>query len=137
MEAQFNEVSAQENAIVRAIIESKNVLEAIKNIKIQKSGQGSDVLFPLGAGVFARSETPRKDKIVVSVGANVVVEKTLDQGLEFIEERVKELEKAVSSIQSHRFELENKIKAGRNILSNVVQQQQVTPPGQDPMQKKG
>jgi prefoldin alpha subunit len=61
--------------------------EALKNLK-----EKGVSLFSLGSGVFAKGELREINKLLVNVGANVLVEKNIDEAVTFLEDRKKELE---------------------------------------------
>lgn len=61
--------------------------EALKNLK-----EKGVSLFSLGSGVFAKGELKETNRLLVNVGANVLVEKNVDDAVTFLEDRKKELE---------------------------------------------
>lgn len=61
--------------------------EALKNLK-----EKGVSLFSLGSGVFAKGELKDVNRLLVNVGANVLVEKSVDEAIVFLDERKKELE---------------------------------------------
>ncbi len=93
-EAEFHQTQA--NEIRNQIIALQNIEneisrseEAIKNLK-----EGNVSLFSIGSGIFVRSTLKNVDKVLVNVGHNVIVEKTIDDSLAFLDERKKEIAEA-------------------------------------------
>lgn len=93
-EAEFHQ--RQANEIRNQIIALQNIEneinrseEAIKNLK-----EKTISLFTLGSGVFVSGEVKDANKVLVNVGAGIVVEKSIDEALEFFKERKKEIAEA-------------------------------------------
>jgi len=61
--------------------------EALKNLK-----EKGVSLFSLGSGVFSKGEMKEINRLLVNVGANVLVEKNVDEAIVFLDDRKKELE---------------------------------------------
>lgn len=61
-------------------------------------------------------------KIIVAVGAGVAVEKSKDETAGFLNERIKELEKAVGQVAKQREETARRINLIRNQLSRLSRQ---------------
>jgi len=100
------------------INDTVNALRAIEEIE---SAQGDvSLLVPLGGGVLARVLVTDKEKMLVSVGANVVVEKAVSDARRMLEEREKSLRETLErqlseyqAIAARLSELETRIEAGK------------------------
>jgi len=73
--------------------------ESIKGIEELKK-KGEDVLFSLGSQTYIPCKIIEKDKIIVEVGANVAIEKSLEEGKQILQKRKEEIEKAVEEIEN-------------------------------------
>ena len=78
-----------------AVIEIGSAIDAIKNLKKAKS----DTLVPVGAGTFISCPKPDTDKVVISIGANVMLQKKPDEAIKMLEERQANVAKAISTAQ--------------------------------------
>lgn len=67
-------------------LELDRTAEALKNLKEKQAG-----LFNLSSGVFVNAELRNINKLLVNVGAGVLVEKDIDGTLQFLNERKKEV----------------------------------------------
>lgn len=76
-------------------IENKinNLIVSIQSLQEFKKQEKEDVLVPVVPGVFFKGKIINKEKVIINVGSNVVVEKPLNEAVELIEEQLKELEK--------------------------------------------
>jgi len=71
------------------------VLEAIKTMK-----GGEDILIPLGPGFFVKGELKKGDKVLLGVGANIVLEKNIGEAERDIKKSIRELEKLERDMKS-------------------------------------
>ena len=121
LETYYNELENRESIAGRAIVEGRAALDTLKALGTDTS---SEALVPIGGGFFIKSTTPPIDTLVVTVGADVAVEKTKDDAIRFMEERLGQLEQAVSTLETQKSELARRIEAGRLGISKIAEQQQ-------------
>ena len=119
LESYFNEVSNRENMLGRAMVESKAALQAVRSLP--QTGL-SEVLVPVGGGVLMHVQVPPPESLIVSVGADVAVEKTRDDAVSFLDDRVQEMEKAMSQLGMQRADLGNRINSTRMAINSLVEQ---------------
>jgi len=96
-------------------------LEILKSIESMEGlKQSKEVLVPLGGGVFVRAVVEDRDKVIVNVGADVFVEKSIDETIEDLkgsseeliraESRIKEqIAKTLAVVEKLQKELESKV----------------------------
>src|SRR3989338_7202130 len=80
-----NQLQTMENQIMEMlyIIQS---LDELKDMNLN-----SEILVPLSSGVFTKAELKEKDKLLVNVGANVVVEKEPNDVKKMLEKQAQEI----------------------------------------------
>ncbi|HXW37050.1 MAG TPA: prefoldin subunit alpha [Nitrososphaerales archaeon] len=117
LESTFNELSARENLLERALIENRAALEAIKSLA---DGKTTDVLMQVGGGTLLKSAAPSTDRVLVNLGANVVVEKSREEALAMIEGRAKELESTITTLLRQRSEIAERLEADREVLQTLL-----------------
>lgn len=117
LESTYNELTSRQNLLERALIENRAALDAIKGLGDKKVGE---VLTQVGGGAMLRSPPPDVDKVLVSVGADVVLEKPREEALAIIEERQKEVERSIVSIVGQRDEIKQRLEADQEILQTLV-----------------
>jgi len=123
LEGTFNELSARQNMLERALLEGRAALEAIKGLAEAK---GAEVLTQIGGGVLVRSSPPSVDRVLVNVGANTVIEKSREEALAILESRSRELETTVLSIQSQRNEIAERLEMDRQYLQALISKTQTS-----------
>jgi prefoldin alpha subunit len=117
LESTYNELTSRQNLLERALIENRAALDSIKGLAGRNVGE---VLTQVGGGAMLRSPPPDVDKVLVSVGADVVLEKTREEALAIIEERQKEVEKSIVSVVGQREELKQRLEADQEVLQALV-----------------
>jgi prefoldin alpha subunit len=121
LENTYNELTARQNLLERALLESRAALDSIKGL----SGETSpEVLTQIGGGAMLRSHPPSTDRVLVSIGANVVVEKSKEEAVALLEERSRDVEKTIVSIIGQRNEIAERLNSDRQVLNNLVAQSQ-------------
>jgi len=96
LEARLEAVIKQRDAIASRIVELRAVKESIG--ELEKSG---DAIFPIGSDVFAFGKVADKKKVMVAVGAGVVMEKTIAEAKEILDKRREEMEQVMKEAQDN------------------------------------
>ena len=115
-----NELTSRQTLLERALLESRAALDSIKGL----SDHSPEVLTQIGAGAMLRSQPPSTDKILVSVGANIVIEKPKEEAVAMLEERSRDVEKTIMSVMQQRNEIAERLNSDRQILNNLVARNQ-------------
>src|SRR3989338_2449099 len=75
LDQQIKQMQKQIQLVEQQVMELSSVKQSLDEIKnIEK---GTEVLAPLSSGIFAKAEIKDIDKLLVNVGADVVIEKDL------------------------------------------------------------
>ncbi len=83
----------------------KETLEGLKDVEAEKP----EILVPIGAGSFLKGIIVDRENAIVSVGAGYAVEKSLDDAIAYLEERVKEYDEAIAKTQEGLKKLEGQL----------------------------
>jgi prefoldin alpha subunit len=120
LESTYNELSARQNLLERALLETRAALDSIKGLAESPS---DEVLTQVGGGVMLKSSPPSVDRILVNVGSNVVIEKPKDEALALLEERAREVEKSIVSVVGQRNEIAERLNSDRQALNSLLGRQ--------------
>ena len=79
----------------------KNELDHLTDslTELQKNKNEDTVLVPFGAGIFVQAKIENSEKVILNVGANVVVEKNIADTLALVAKQGKELQTIEQSMQ--------------------------------------
>ena len=117
LESTYNELTSRQNLLERALVENRAALDAIKGL----GGKGvGEVLTQIGGGAMLRSSPPDSEKVLVNVGANVVIEKPREEALVILEQRTKELERSIVSILRQRDEISQRLDLDKQFLQTLI-----------------
>ena len=117
LEGTYNELTSRQNLLERALIENRAALDALKGLDENPS---KEVLTQIGGGAMLRSTPPSTDKVLVSIGASVVIEKPKDEAVAVLEGRTREIEKTLMSIIGQRNEIAERLNADREVLNALL-----------------
>jgi len=77
---------------------------------------------PVGIGVYMKALVPPVKKLLVNVGAGVVVEKNREDTVNYIESRIKEFETALSQLYSQKQQIEMRMEQIQKQVNQMLQQ---------------
>ncbi len=97
LEKRLEALSNQQSAFASKIVEIQNTLSSIEEVK----RENADIFFPLGSAAYVKGKVSDREKIIVELGANVAIEKSMEEGKKILEKRKKELEDAIGSLQNN------------------------------------
>jgi len=88
----------------------------------QQTKAGTEILVPIGSGTLIKGKIASSDKVLVEIGADVVVERTPAEAVETIETRIKEIDDTIKRIQEDIVKLEEKIESIRPEAEKLMKQ---------------
>lgn len=121
LENSINEINSRQSIISRAMLDSNASIEAIKTLS---ENEKQDTLMPIGGGVYLDTNLSKPSSLVVNIGSNVAVQKSVEDTIQYLESRSKELEQAGISLEGQKIELINRINSIRNEVNSLVAGQQ-------------
>ena len=103
------------NAAITDLSYAKMTLDGV-----EKEKENSDLLVPIGGGSYVKMKLANSEKVVVSIGAGVSVEKQLPEAKAMLKERLDELEKSMVSAQQQFAQIADRINSGRSRLETLL-----------------
>lgn len=119
LEAYMNDTITREATVTKLIEEARLASSAVQNV-IDESEVES--LMPVGIGVYMKALVPPVKKLLVNVGAGVVVEKNREDTVNYIESRIKEFETALSQLYSQKQQIEMRMEQIQKQVNQMLQQ---------------
>lgn len=121
LESYYNDIVGRESLLHRLYEESHGSFDALKNLS-QESTTTS--LVPLGTGVYVKSSISPVEKVLVNIGAGVVIEKKKEDAQNFIEQRIKEFELATKQLSSQKQQISHRMMEIQDTVNSYVGQMQ-------------
>ena len=106
------------NVVESFINELKAAGEAIKAIR--DVGENATILVPVGGDSFIRAKVENMSKVLVGVGAGVVLEKDVEDALNYLGERVAELEKISVDLRKRLAETLERIRESEDRIRRMA-----------------
>jgi len=110
--------------VENAVIESRMASQALAGVKAEK--KDAEVLVPAGGGAYIRARIDDTERVILGVGADVCVEKTVDQALESVEQQISQLEKSRSALEQQFAQASAKLDEDRERLSEIARKREET-----------
>jgi len=119
LESYYSDIVAKESILHRLYEESHSSFEALRSLSSESEIQS---LVPLGIGVYVKSLIYPVEKVLVNIGAGVVVEKKKDDAVNFIEQRIKEFELATKQLSTQKQQISHRMMEIQNTVNSYVGQ---------------
>ena len=119
LEAYLTDIGNRENMAMNAIVESRAAVRATETLS--KTGS-EEILFPIGSGLLTKIGD--KSSFFVNIGAGVTIEKNEKEVKEFLNERIKDIEKSIEALNTQKQDKAQQYNSIRAALNNIAQGQQ-------------
>jgi len=87
---------------------------------IEKEQENAEMLVPIGSSSYVKVKLADPNKIIISLGAGVSIEKTLPEAKVVLKERLDELEKVMNAAQQQFSQVAERINIGRSRLETLL-----------------
>ncbi len=121
LESYFNDIDSRESLLHRLLEESRNSFEAIRGLSSETENLS---LVPLGVGIYVKSNIYPIEKVLVNIGAGVVIEKKKDDAINFIEHRIKEFEIAAKQLSAQKQQISHRLMEIQNTVNSYISEMQ-------------
>ena len=89
LEQQIKQIQEQIQLVDNQVMEIKVVQKNLKDVSGIK--EGTEILVPVANGIFARGTIGKSEKLLVNVGSNIIVNKTVKQTEELLDKQITEI----------------------------------------------
>ncbi len=115
IEQQMRQLDNNLQTLDGQLMEIKSMQQSIKEMESIK--KNSEIMVPVAAGMFVKGTITDSNIILVNVGNNVLVDKTIPQAVELLEKQIGEM----SGIRAQIIAQLNKMSAKMQTLDNELQ----------------
>ena len=119
LESYLTDIGNRENMAMNAIVESRAAVRATETLSNIDS---EEILFPIGSGLLTKIGD--KSSFFVNIGAGVTIEKNEEEVKEFVNERIKDIEKSIEALNTQKQDMAQQYNSIRAALNNIAQGQQ-------------
>lgn len=97
LQRRLQELQQESMVLEREIIQIESTKRGLDDVK--KAKKGKDTLIPLGSGCYSPGKSVKVDKILVDVGAGIMVKKSIEEAKEFLDRKKGEVESEMEELQ--------------------------------------
>jgi len=108
----------KQEAIVSYLREAMASIDSIKNIS---QGQEIESLVPMGLGTYAKASISGTSKVLIDIGAGIVVEKDHTSAINHLESKIKELQVALNEPSAQKHETMMRLEQLKQEMNNGMQ----------------
>jgi len=112
LEGTANTLQSRLNFVNAALTELKFANATLEGLG--KEREGVSLFVPIGGGSYVKAKLESVDTVVVGIGANVAIEKTVSEAKQNLENRIAQLEKMRTTLQQQLSQVISKIRDGRS-----------------------
>ena len=118
LEETVNEIQQRINMTNAALTELK--VSSLTLEGIEKEKKGTELFVPIGGGSYVKAKLETSKKVIVGVGADVAVEKSVKEAKEELETRIAELEKTREGLGQQLNQIYGRMQQNRTMMEEVT-----------------
>jgi len=118
LEGTAEELQSRVNLVNAALAELRVSSMTLEGLETEK--KDAQLFVPIGGGSYIRANLETADKVIVGIGADVALEKTMNEAKENLGNRIAELEKTRTSLGQQLGQVIEKIREDRTRLDELT-----------------
>ncbi|MGC1929390.1 MAG: prefoldin subunit alpha [Candidatus Nitrosopolaris sp.] len=119
LEAYMNDIITREATVTRLMGEARLASTAVQNIVDENDVES---LTPVGIGVYIKTLVPPIKKLLINVGAGVIIEKTKEDTINYVEAKIKEFELGLRQLLSQKQQIAVRMEQIQAQINQMLQQ---------------
>ncbi|MCX8174157.1 MAG: prefoldin subunit alpha [Thermoplasmata archaeon] len=113
-EKNMNALANQQELMRKSLDEHLKVLETLKNFATLE--KDTEILIPLGAGVFLPGNSKNMDRVIINIGGNIFMEANMEKATDMVGKRVNNIKEAIEKISRQMAAIEREAGKITNLL---------------------
>jgi len=120
LEAYMADLLQKEEAVMKLLQEAIDAIESMKAL----GDTQLETLVPVGMGTYVKATIPPNEKMVVNIGAGASIEQDKNSAINYVEERIKELEIVLQQLSAQKHEVALRLEHGQREMNRLLQASQ-------------
>ncbi len=120
LEQQIKQINQQLINLNNQLVELQRISEVLDTLS--KTKENSELLVAIGGGMFSKAELKDSNKVLVNVGADVILEKDIPSSKEIVLHQMEEIKKVIAELEQEFQILAANNQMIANDLQNLVSQ---------------
>ncbi|RME55493.1 prefoldin subunit alpha [Candidatus Woesearchaeota archaeon] len=96
--SQLKKVQQEADILSQQLVELNYVKESLESLSNAK--EGTDIMSPLGSGIFVNATLKSCEKVLMNVGGNVAVYKPIPEALDMVKNQIKDIEEIIKNLKN-------------------------------------
>lgn len=118
LEAYLNDNISRETTVTRLLEEARLASNAIQNVPTDSEVES---FMPVGIGVYIKALVPPVKKLLINIGADVIIEKSKEDSINYIESKIKEFEVALRQLVSQKEQISMRMEQIQAQVNQMLQ----------------
>ncbi|HKG86833.1 MAG TPA: prefoldin subunit alpha [Nitrososphaeraceae archaeon] len=118
LEAYMNDNISREATVTRLLEEARLASNAIQNVPADSE---VETFMPVGIGVYIKALVPPVKKLLINIGADVTIEKSKEDAINYIESKIKEFEVALRQLVSQKEQISMRMEQIQRQVNQMLQ----------------
>lgn len=120
LEAYMSDILQKEDAVIKLLHEAAGAIESMKAL----GDTQLETLVPVGMGAYVKATIQPNEKLLVSIGAGASLEQDKSSAINYVEERIKELEIVLQQLSAQKHEVAARLEQGQQQMNRILQASQ-------------
>ncbi|HYL65989.1 MAG TPA: prefoldin subunit alpha [Nitrosopumilaceae archaeon] len=120
LEAYMSDLLQKEDAVIKLLHEATSAIESMKIL----GDKQLETLVPVGMGAYVKAIIQPNEKLLVSIGAGASLEQDKNSAINYVEERIKELEIVLQQLSAQKHEVAARLEQGQQQMNRILQASQ-------------
>jgi len=120
LEAYMSDLLQKEDAVIKLLHEASGAIESMKAL----GDTQLETLVPVGMGAYVKATIQPNEKLLVSIGAGASLEQDKNSAINYVEERIKELEIVLQQLSGQKHEVAARLEQGQQQMNRILQASQ-------------
>ena len=120
LEAYMSDLLQKEDAVIKLLHEAAGSIESMKAL----GDTQLETLVPVGMGAYVKATIQPNEKLLVSIGAGASLEQDKNSAINYVEERIKELEIVLQQLSGQKHEVAARLEQGQQQMNRILQASQ-------------
>ncbi len=120
-ESYMADLLQKEESVLKLLQEAAGAIESMKAL----SGDVEfETLVPVGMGTFVKATIHPHEKMLIHIGAGTSIEQDKNSAINYVEERIKELEIVLQQLSGQKHEISLRLEHGQREMNHILQSNQ-------------
>jgi len=120
LEAYMSDLLQKEDAVMKLLHEATGAIDSMKAL----GDKQLETLVPVGMGAYVKATISPNEKLLVSIGAGASIEQDKNSAINYVEERIKELEMVLQQLSTQKHEVAARLEHGQQEMNRILQASQ-------------